>query len=134
MMNSGIFSKAISNIVEAKTDQKSEGFTMVNVRPGEKVSAMLDVVSHLNGKSPSAVIAVALSAKIADFAASSKNNAQAILDASEKAIIESSYPHADSALGLLQKHGFLKIRNSFARDFDKFPLFSKKSENHDEEG
>lgn len=117
-MSSGILSKAISNIVEAQTDKKSDEFVMVNVRPGEKISAMLDVISYLYGKSPSIVIADALSHKIATFATTSQDHSDAILEATAQAISEHGHPNSDSALGLLEKHGWLKIKTPFIRDLD----------------
>lgn len=112
-MNSGIISKAISNIVEAQFDKKSEGFTMVNVRPGEKVSAMLDVLARLYQKSPSAVIADALSRKIATHAASSEMYADAILDAVGQVLLERGFLHEESALGILKEDGLIKVEYSW---------------------
>lgn len=112
-MNSGIISKAISNIVEAQFDKKSEGFTMVNVRPGEKVSAMLDVLARLYQKSPSAVIADALSRKIAAHAASSQMYADAILDAAGQVLLEREFLHEESALGILKEDGLIKVEYSW---------------------
>jgi predicted transcriptional regulator len=117
-MNSGIISKAISNIVEAQSEKKSEGFTMVNVRPGEKVSAMLDVLAHLYQKSPSVVIADALSRKIAAHAASSEMYADAILDAAEQVVLENGILHKESALGILEEQGLINIRDRYSRTFN----------------
>lgn len=111
-MNTGIISKAISNIVEAQFEKKSEGFTMVNVRPGEKVSAMLDVLAHLYQKSPSAVIADALSQRIATHAASSEMYADAILDAAGQVLLEREFIHEESALGILKEQGLIKVKYS----------------------
>lgn len=117
-MNTGIISKAIANIVEAQSEKKYEGFNMVNVRPGEKVSSMLDVISHLYQKSPSVVIADALSRKIAAHAASSQAYADAILDAAEQVVSEHGVLYKESALGILEEQGLLKVKNPYMRDFD----------------
>ncbi|TBW08061.1 hypothetical protein E0E52_09800 [Azotobacter chroococcum] len=117
-MSTGILSKAISNLVEAQSEKKSEGFTIVNVRPGEKVSAMLDVIAYLYQKSPSVLIADALSQKIATHAASSLTHADAIINAAGQVISEHGILHENSALGILKKQGLLKVRNPYMKDID----------------
>lgn len=108
-MSTGILSKAISNIIEDQSERNPEGFVMVNVRPGEKVSAMLDVIAHLYQKSPSVVIADALSQKIAAHAISSLTHTEAIIDAVGQVISENGNLHENSALGILEKKGLLTI-------------------------
>ncbi len=112
-MNSNIISKAISKVVEAKSDKTYEGFIMVNVRPGEKVAAMLDVLSHLNGKTPSEIIGQALSVQLAAYAASSPDHAEAILNAAERVMTDLGTPHANCALGVLTKEGLVEVSNPF---------------------
>ncbi|SPB14313.1 hypothetical protein NOV72_01563 [Caballeronia novacaledonica] len=112
-MNPNIISKAISKAVEAKSEKTHEGYIMVNIRPGEKVSAMLDVLSHLNGKTPSEIIGQALSGKLAEYAASSPDHGSAILDALEQVMTDHGNPHENSALGILKKEGLVKISNPF---------------------
>ena len=56
-MSRGILSKMIEEIGETQAEVRAEDYTMVNVRPGEKVASMLDLVSALSGKTPSAVVA-----------------------------------------------------------------------------
>ena len=84
-MTSGILSKLINEIGEAHAEARAESYAMVNVRPGEKVAVMLDILSKLSGKSPSALVADEVSRRLADYAAASSANAEAILEAVEKA-------------------------------------------------
>jgi hypothetical protein len=117
-MNTGIISRAISNIVEAQSEKKAEGFTVVNVRPGEKVSAMLDVIAHLYQKSPSALIADALSRKLAEHARSSLGHADAILEAAAQVVSRQGVLNANSALGILEKSGCIEVRNKYSLDIN----------------
>ncbi len=116
-MSNGILSKLISEIGEAKAEARAESYTMVNVRPGEKVASMLDILSKLSGKSPSALVADEVSSRLAQFAASSMSNADAILDAAERALEQdNAYGFQDgSALDFLEKAGLLKIENPFQK-------------------
>ncbi len=85
-MSRGILSKMIEEIGESQAEIRAEDYTMVNVRPGEKVASMLDLVSGLSGKTPSAVIAEELSSRLAAYATSSATHARAILNAAEEAL------------------------------------------------
>jgi len=119
-MSAGIFSKAIQSAVDAQSAKKYEDYVVVNVRPGEKVSAMLDVIAHLYGKSPTEFIAEALSRKLAEFAASSLSHGDAVLDAAETVMSNSGQPHRDSALGILMAKGLIETSNPFIRKIE-FP-------------
>ena len=107
-MNNGILSKVVSEIHDTNAENRADKYVMVNVRPGEKVSAMLEVISHLSQKTPSAVIANKLSSQIAHYAISSLSFSEAILDAAEKAINEDRVIYLDTALDKLEKDGVIK--------------------------
>lgn len=107
-MNNGILSKVVSEIHDTNAENRADKYVMVNVRPGEKVSAMLEVISHLSQKTPSAVIANKLSSQIAQYAISSLRHSDAILDAAEKAIKEDCVIYSDTALDKLEKDGVIK--------------------------
>lgn len=112
-MSNGILSKLISEIGEANAEARSESYTMVNVRPGEKVSAMLDLLAKLSGKSPSALVSDELSRRLAILATSNPAYTDAILSAVEKSLEESgSYGFQDgSALDYLEKAKIIEIEN-----------------------
>lgn len=76
----------IEEIGETQAEIRAEDYTMVNVPPGEKVALMLDLISTLSGKTPSALIAEELSSRLAAYAKSSATHAGAILDAAEEAL------------------------------------------------
>ena len=86
---------------------------MVNVRPGEKVAVMLDILSKLSGKSPSALVADEISRRLADYAAASSANAEAILEAVEKALEQGNgYGfQEESALDYLEKAKIIEIED-----------------------
>lgn len=118
-MSNGILSKLISEIGEANAEARSEKYTMVNVRPGEKVSAMLDLLAKLSGKSPSALISDELSRRLAILATSNPAYMGAILSAVEKSLDESgSYEFQDgSALDYIEKAKIIEIENPISAKF-----------------
>lgn len=126
-MTNGILSKLILEIGEAHADARAESYAMVNVRPGEKVAVMLDLLSRLSGKSPSALIADEISRRLAAYAASSPRNTEAILDAVEKALErENAYGFQEgSALKLLQKSGIVEIDDPISKQLQNTLKFSK---------
>lgn len=112
-MTSGILSKLINQIGEANAEARAENYTMVNVRPGEKVAVMLDILSKLSGKSPSALVADEVSRRLANYAAASSENTEAILEAVEKALEQSNgYGFQEgSALDYLAKAKIIEVED-----------------------
>lgn len=122
-MSNGILSKLISEIGDANAEARSESYTMVNVRPGEKVSAMLDLLAKLSGKSPSALVSDELSRRLAILATSNPAYTGAILSAVEKSLDESgSYGFQDgSALDYLEKAKIIEVEDPISAQFsDRF--------------
>ncbi len=119
-MSNGILSKLISEIGEANAESRSESYTMVNVRPGEKVSAMLALLAKLSGKSPSALVSDELSRRLATLATSKPAYTDAILSAVEKSLDESgSYGFQDgSALDYLKRAKIIEINDPISSQFD----------------
>ena len=112
-MNKSIISNALSSIIEAEDDKRAENFTMINVRPGEKVSAMLDILTFLTKKTPSTLISEAFSIQLAEYTCSSVSHADAVLDAVEQVLETQGIVNPESALGLIEKVGVLKINNPY---------------------
>ena len=115
-MNKNIFSQALSSIIETEDENREENFSMINVRPGEKVAAMLDILAHLSKKTPSALIADVFSIELESYACSSILHADAVLDAVEQVLTTQGMLNPESALGLLEKKDVLTIRNPFMKD------------------
>lgn len=120
-MSDGIFSRLVEEDLRRQTEAKSEEYVMVNVRPGEKVGAMLDLMSCLTGKTPSVLIAEKLSEELSDYAASSVANSTAIFEAAAKAVEQRSSLNG-GALGLLMARGILEAKILFPKL--KLPLKS----------
>jgi hypothetical protein len=128
-VTNGILSKLINEIGEAQADARAESYSMVNVRPGDKVAAMLDLLSKLAGKSPSALITDEISRRLADYAASATINADAIMDAAEHALErENAYGFQEgSALDYLQKAGILEIEDPIKKQMREILISPKKN-------
>lgn len=110
-MSRGIISKVIEEIGEAQSEALAAEYAMINVRPGEKVSAMLDLVADLSGKSASAVVAEVLSSRLAEYATSSIDHIDAIMDAAEETLKQDGRFQTGCALDNLEKAGVLKVEN-----------------------
>lgn len=128
-MTNGILSKLINEIGEAQADARAESYSMVNVRPGDKVAAMLDLLSKLAGKSPSALITDEISRRLADYAASATINTDAIMDAAEHALErENAYGFQEgSALDYLHKAGILEIEDPIKKQMREILISPKKN-------
>ncbi|WP_270666805.1 MULTISPECIES: hypothetical protein [unclassified Aeromonas] len=116
----GIMKGFISSIEISENELQAEDYIMVSVRPGEKISAMFDVFSHLFKKTPSALIngGNAFSEQLARYAASNPLHGEVVLEAVEKAL-ESGFLSEGCALDLLKKNGVLELKNeSFLKMID----------------
>lgn len=111
-MTKGVLSTIIDGIGGAEAEQRAESYVMVNVRPGEKVAVMLDLLSKLTGQSPSALVTDQLSRRLAVYAAASTANTEAILSAAENVLEQGGgYGFQEgSALARLQSEGIVTIK------------------------
>jgi len=108
-MSNGIMSRVIEESLRPSIEARTDSYMMVNVRPGEKVAALLDLLSRLAGMTPSALMADRLSEALADYAASSTAHGPAILDAAETALKQDRTFYDDCALSLLKKRGVIEV-------------------------
>lgn len=124
-MSRGIISKVIEGIGEAQAEVRAEEYTMVNVRPGEKVAAMLDLVAALSGKTASAVVAEELSSRLAAYAVSSGDHADAIMDAAQEVLERDQMLQSGCALEILQKADVIEVESGFEKEL-RSKLFAEK--------
>lgn len=110
-MSGGIMSRVIEESLRPSVEARTDSYMMVNVRPGEKVAALLDLLSRLAGMSPSALMADKLSEALADYAASSAAHGPAILAAAETALKHDRHFYDDCALSILQNRGVIEVEN-----------------------
>lgn len=93
----------LSDLIEKINNDAYEAdetsFMTINVRPNEKIIGMLDVISHLNGKSQTSSMSKQFSQKIAEFLMSSKDNKEII-----NQIINSNLDHSGAVAILHAKH------------------------------
>lgn len=113
-MSHGILAKLISEIGEADADSRAESYAMVNVRPGDKVAAMLEILSKLSGRSASSLVTDQISLRLARYAASSPENADVILDAAEEALggDRSRGFQVGSSLDMLERAGIIEVKRT----------------------
>lgn len=110
-MSDGFFSRLLEDGRRKEAEAKSEEYAMVNVRPGEKVAAMLDLMSQLRGKSPSAIMADELSNELAAYAVEDSKHGPAILEAAALAIEQDGF-WGDGALARLREWGVIEEESS----------------------
>lgn len=89
--------------------RRIETYEMINIRPGSKITAMIELLADFRGVAVSSMLTDALSEKLAQHAASDLGHAPAILDAATAYIAMHGEPSEHSALGLLLARGVLKI-------------------------
>lgn len=118
-MTKGVLSTIIDGIGEAEAEKRAESFVMVNVRPGEKVAVMLDLLSKLTGQSPSALVTDEMSRRLALYASASSANTEAILSAAESVLEQGGGLgfQEGSALARLQSEGIVAIKGPQRRFF-----------------
>lgn len=113
-MKNSQLNNAIYNMLKDVEENKTDGYTIINVRPGGKINALLDIFCLVTKKTPSAFITEHLSDELAQLAKSSKDNAQAIAQAAQ----EFPLPSKDSALGILNTDKIYTVKSGFFKDLD----------------
>lgn len=75
MANTEFLNSKIQEIAESQEINESNDFVMINVRPGDKMAAMLDIFTILNGgKLPLLSISDGISEQLANFLGSNKDH------------------------------------------------------------
>lgn len=110
-MSIGILSNVIQAIGEAQIEARAEQHIMVNVRPGEKVSAMLDLVAELSGKSATGLVSEVLSFRLQAYAASALEYTGPIMDSAEQVLKQDGMFQPGCALDLLAKANVISVKN-----------------------
>lgn len=105
-MSNGIFNDSLNAIIEANfANKESKDFSIVSVRPGPKISAMIDVMTEMNqNKLPLAKLTDLISVELANFVQARKEHADCLHEAAESIQYASfQSPDENSALGILSK-------------------------------
>jgi hypothetical protein len=118
-MSRGIMARVIEEIGAVEAEAQAERDAMVNVRPGEKVSAMLDLLAALSGRSASSLISQVLSLRLAQYATSSPENATPIALAAETSLKEDGWLQPGCALEMLKAGGIVETENPLGRQIRK---------------
>lgn len=128
MMSKNPIARLRQDLEETASTRRAETYEMINVRPGSKIAAMIELLAELRGVPISSMLTDDLSERLAIHAASDKRYAPAILDAAQAFIAEHGAPSPDSALGHLVARGLLKIEtdNPFLRTIGKLTFASRK--------
>lgn len=114
-MKNGVFAEALHNLEQAAIEVNTDDFVVINMRPGDKISAMLEILAMIQNKSPAAIIAEALSEHIAHHAMSSPIYANAIIKSANEAGICSI--RKGTALSILKDNGLLEEIDRFEFKF-----------------
>lgn len=104
-MSNSVFGEAIRNLERTSLEKDINEFSTINLRPTDKVAGMLEILSIIQKKSPTAIIAEELSIHIANHAASSVRYANAILKIAEQNH-NKNIPNT-TAIGILKEIGLI---------------------------
>jgi hypothetical protein len=110
------------DLEETVSTRRAETYDMINVRPGSKIAAMIELLAELRGVPVSSMLTDDLSERLASYAASDRRHASVVLDAAEAFVAEHGTPSPDSALGRLVAQGLLKVEtdNPYSRQMPNF--------------
>ena len=106
-MSNHIFIDSLNAIIESNfANKESKDFSIVSVRPGPKISAMIDVMTEMNqNKLPLAKLTDLISVELANFVQERKEHA----DCLHEAIKNIQYARDEnSALGILSKRKLIE--------------------------
>lgn len=110
----GFLATAVNDLMLSKSEKTLEqSCSYINIRPTAYQSAMIDVISKIRGKNPTAIMQDAFSEELANLLLRSKNFIPAI----ERVIQEKGTDVLESgALKILEEQGIIK--ESFKGHFD----------------
>ena len=108
-MSKNPISRLLQDLEDKASTRRAETYEMINVRPGSKISAMIELLAELRGVPVSSMLTDGLSERLALHAASDPQYVHAILDAAESFMTEHGEPSSESAFGHLVAQGLLKI-------------------------
>lgn len=127
-MSRNTISRLRQDIEEKASARRTETYETINIRPGAKITAMIELLAELRGVPLSSMLTDDLSEKLAQYAASDPRHAPIILDVAEAFLTKHGQPSHDSALGQLVAQGLLDIKtdNPMIRSLEA-KLFSIRS-------
>lgn len=105
-MTRNIFSDSLSAINENNCiNNDTDDYVLVSVRPGDKVSSLIDVLTEMNNnKLPLFKLTDLLSRELAEFSVSRTEHAECVAKVAQNHM----WFDPRSALGILQKNGCIK--------------------------
>lgn len=93
-------------------------YKVLSVRPGAQLSALIEVLSFLDGKTPSEFICTNFSKALHDFTLMSKDHAD-VLQKSVEQSLKNSTKHVfkqESSIGMLEDEGVVTIQTDDSTD------------------
>lgn len=109
------------DLEDKASTRRAETYEMINIRPGSKIAAMIELLAELRGVPVSSMLTDDLSERLAQHAASDLGNASIVLDAATAYIREYGEPSQDSAFGRLVARNVLTVEtdNPLIRNMPK---------------
>lgn len=103
--------KAVENIATAARDATPDSKTIVTYRPNAQMAAMIEIISRLSGRAPSALLAEMLPPELAKYVYN-EGLAEPIANAYATIIERSGYAERGSALDRIEKNGLIKVADA----------------------
>ena len=108
-MKKSTTSKYLEQIKDKNLDNSSEQLSSINIKPSESSSALLEVLSKINKKTPSLVVRENLSFCLAQAILRSTKDAESLRKAVQRFLETNTFPAEESAISYLIKAGVIKL-------------------------
>ncbi len=101
------------DLMEAASSRRADSYEMINIRPGSKIAAMIELLAELRGVPIASMLTDSLSDQLAAYAAADRGRLSVVLDVTADLLAEDEHPSEQCAVGRLKDQGILKIETEY---------------------
>lgn len=101
------------DLMEAASSRRADSYEMINIRPGSKIAAMIELLAELRGVPIASMLTDSLSDQLAAYAAADRGRLSVVLDVTADLLAEDEHPSEQCAIGRLMDQGVLKIETEY---------------------
>lgn len=116
---STLFTSVIEDLINQEIEQSPDIKSFVNVRPSAKLSAMLEILAHLQKKSASSILFEEIPRELISFLLEQSNLQEILLNTLKEMIDnKNDYPEPGSVLSAFEVAGSFKIESPEFKELD----------------